>query len=361
MKKAFVFIFAAYILLYILGCSSERSLLRKETIGGDWQVERIEKKLAKIQFNNITTGIVDAHSFEISGNISCRYIETSFEKRTLTYRSIYDDGTYRDWMPITESREKTKQKKYIPDILVISNPYGSDIEVQVDPKGNFVGTIEIYLKYYFKNAPSTKPYYYLYYYSSPSKLVIKMSIPEDYTKPDKLVNSHSVAFPRFSFLKMNDDEVKNYAQTYAKNKLSQISLSFKEQITRRNVSPQITITPVDIPSYENRITKLRRRLESEFDGDEAAIKLGTDSAKDYLKYGLSKVKTDIGQLIHFMAWVGGTYRIETVHGEYNYFKDFISPSTSKPLNKTVLLVEKGEKIRVQDVREGEGGSMVDSD
>ena len=86
-----------------------------------------------------------------------------------------------------------------------------------------------------------------------------------------------------------------------------------------------------------------------------------DSAKDYLNYGLSKVRTDISQSIHFMAWVGAKYRIEAVHGEYNYFRDFVSPSSSEPLNKTVLLVEKGEKIRMQGVREGEGGSMVDSD
>ncbi len=360
MKKAFVFIFAANVLLYIVGCNSEPSLLRKEIIG-DWQVERIEKKLENIQFNNITTGVVDAHSFKISGNISCRYIETSFETRTSNYRSIYDDGTYRDWKPTIESREETKKKKYIPDKLDISNPYGSDIELPVDPEGNFVGTIGTDPKYYFLNAPSTKPYYSLYNYTSPSNLVVRMSIPDDYIKPDKFVNSHSLEYPQIFFMQINVDEVKNYAQNYVKNKLSQISLSFKEQITRRNVSPQITITPIDIPSYENCITELRGRFGNEFAGDDDVIKIAMDSAKDYLNYGLSKVRTDISQSIHFMAWVGGTYRIETVHGEYNYFSGLITPSSSGPLSKTVLLVEKGEKIRTQEVREGEGGSMVDSD
>ena len=186
-------------------------------------------------------------------------------------------------------------------------------------------------------------------------------MPDDYKKADKFINNYSVELPKFYFSKMDIDKAKSYAQTYAKTKLCQISLSFKEQVTRRNVSPQITITPIGIPSYENCVTDLRENLQSEFAGDEDLTKLGMDSAKVIFNAALPKAKTDISQSIHFVAWVGARYEIETVHGEYNYFRDFVSPVSSEPLGKTILLVEKGEKIRVQEVREGEGGTMVDSD
>lgn len=219
MKKAFVFILVANVLLYIVGCNNERSLVKKKKVVGDWQVERIEKKLENIQFNNLTTSIVDAHSFEISGNVSYPYIESYSKKRICNLRSIYDDGTYRDWRPTIESREETRQKKHIPDTLEISNPYGSDIELPVDSEGNFIVKMGIDPKYYFKNVPSTKPYYSLYIYNSPSNLMLRTSVPDNFTKPDKIVNSHSVEYPQFSFMQIKVEEVKKLCTKLCKKQI----------------------------------------------------------------------------------------------------------------------------------------------
>ena len=68
-----------------------------------------------------------------------------------------------------------------------------------------------------------------------------------------------------------------------------------------------------------------------------------------------QVKREDAQVISFAARVGGKYRVEMVHGEYLYFTDFIEPKSVAPMSSTILLIEAGEKVRVQKIRESEGG------
>ena len=74
-----------------------------------------------------------------------------------------------------------------------------------------------------------------------------------------------------------------------------------------------------------------------------------------------KTKTDNAQSISFNGLLNHQYKIETVHGEYYYFRGFIKTSSNQPMNKSVLLIEKGSKVRVQNIKEGEGGILVNSD
>ena len=64
--------------------------------------------------------------------------------------------------------------------------------------------------------------------------------------------------------------------------------------------------------------------------------------------------------VDFRAPLNSDYRVQSYHGEYFYFSGMVSADEWPRTSKTVLLVEKGAKIRVEDVKEGEGGEIVDN-
>ena len=346
------------VLLVISGCTGthgpfNRYVRYENRNYGSWhKSDRITRNNGEIEISNLSVMVVGTHKARITGTISCWYTETGYEERAFERYYIYTNRTESQGWKVETRKIHPRKREHHPKVINLCNPYGHGIQMEISPEGKFSGCFELDSKYYFKNLPPRKPYYGRYHKANPKKLRLSVDRPKDYPNFGK----HYEPLPKFNFILREDDKAKDYA----KNMLCRVSLLFKEQVTRREVSPRVTITPLNVPSYKDRVSKFKSRLEREFAGDEELVSLGMKSGKHYLDDPLSETKTDASQAISFQASVGSKYKIETVHGEFNYFRGFITPSSSEPIDKIVLLVEKGEKIRMQEVREGEGGSMVDS-
>jgi len=152
------------------------------------------------------------------------------------------------------------------------------------------------------------------------------------------------------------DKAKSFAVKWVEDRICVVEITTKEQITRRIVSPEITVTPINTKKQLH--GAVARALNAEFEGDKELLNAGMDAIKDRLQRPLVKRRKEVAQSLSFCAWAGHKYKIETVHGEYYYFNGFITPNANS-IKKTILLVEKGDKIRIQGVREGEGGVIVD--
>ena len=100
-------------------------------------------------------------------------------------------------------------------------------------------------------------------------------------------------------------------------------------------------------------------MSEEFNGNEKLIETAFDNIYGVIFKGSKK--TSITDHMSFNAWVGGKYKIEATHGKYYYFSTILEPNSNEKINKEVLLIEKGNKVRLEKTNEGEVGSMIDSD
>ena len=89
------------------------------------------------------------------------------------------------------------------------------------------------------------------------------------------------------------------------------------------------------------------------------MQLSFKIAKSYLRYNPNSDArvTSSGQSLSFIAFEGARYSVETIDPAYNYTKhSFVADKNAS--NKTVLLVEIGQKIRLDNTPEGKG-SLID--
>jgi hypothetical protein len=63
--------------------------------------------------------------------------------------------------------------------------------------------------------------------------------------------------------------------------------------------------------------------------------------------------------VRWLAVVGTKYHVETVIGTHYYYSEFFTPGNCDAISKTLLLVDTGSKVRVEEAKDGEGGAMVD--
>ncbi len=241
-----------------------------------------------------------------------------------------------------------KTRPWMPTELRITNPVGDDTTATVSPDGKFSAAIRLDDKYFYGSVPRSEipsRYFFPYHYRSPKSLSLR---PKN---PPKGVYFSSVSAPlKVSWVDVDWDKV----ERYVKGKTTYITLNVKDKVTHLPVSPTITVTGDNVASR----VAVQNILASEFCDREVA----RESMKwlsDYLEQ--SEAKDRHGKSISFRALVGATYKIETVHGQYYYFRNFLRPTEVPEVNKTILLIEKGSKIRVEDVKEGEGGVLVDGD
>ena len=151
--------------------------------------------------------------------------------------------------------------------------------------------------------------------------------------------------------------------------LPDISISAKSQKTALVIgngaySSSPLRNPVnDATDITSMLKKLGFKVLLKTDANQRAMKVIQSYVRGHYWdiYWGGKTKTDNSQSISFNGLLNHQYKIETVHGEYYYFKGFIKPSSKQPMNKSVLVIEKGSKVRVQNIKEGEGGILVNSD
>ena len=330
------------------------------------KVRKIEtKKITDAAFKtkNLSFKIVDSKTIVISGEI----IDPTLTFTTITkeeqFRALGAWGTRNKWSPTGRRFPKYEEKERWPLSLLrihyMSNR-ASATKAVVDSNGNFEATIKANDFNYFVR-PKRRKYYKLY---SKEKMIEVGATHKAYDKWHS--EWANIGTAKIYFFKEDVEKMKEFGRNLVRGNfsISPVNIEFREQITRREISPEIIMTPVDAPTKKNHINSFFPLLRKEFDGNSRFIEFGMKGVKSqFNRYRnvawANERRKEIAQSIMFNGIVGYKYKIETIHGEYYYFKGFLSPNSSSPIKKTILLVEKGDKIRVQEVREGEGGSMID--
>ena len=282
------------------------------------------------------------HSARVYGKIvsATRYVSVEQERE-----KIYTDGSGQ----VRETKFVRRKVSYVPEIVTLDNPFGPNLTMPVSEDGSFKGVLQIRNDFFFVK-PDKKAYRII---EKRSGLVTGVWDSDD---SDGIVRSENYPFPDVFVVGPDYDAVYKYALSL----VCDVKLEMKDKVTRRDVTPEITITAVSAPTVKGIMDMFLKEFGSDGLGDELS-----DEALSFLvKRGFllkgQRMRED-AQTISFVGYIGGEYCVETVHGEYYYFKGSIKPKTTEAISNTVLLVETGSKVRTRQVKESEGGSMVGSD
>lgn len=279
-----------------------------------------------------------AHTAKVSGKVvgAMRYVSVEQERE-----KIYTDGSGQ----VRETKFVRRKVSYVPKSVTVKNPFGPSPVLKVGEGGLFEGVLQSNNDVFFVK-PDDKEYRIVKSLSGSSVYV--------YDSDDKgYVRSDDYPLPDVFVVQLDYDA----AHRYANGLVCDVTLDMKDKVTRRDVTPDVTITAVVAPTAK----EIDNKFLKEFGQDDLGSELSKETLVYLVKRGFllkgQRMRED-AQSIGFTAYVGGEYRVETIHGEYYYFKGYIKPKSTAPISNTVLLVETGKKVRNQEVKESEGGSMV---
>jgi len=281
------------------------------------------------------------HTALVSGKIATatKYISCEQERE-----KIYTDGSGK----VRETKFIRKKISYIPRTITLDNPFGPNLTLLVTKDSSFKGTLQTKSEIFFVR-PDKKPYRII---QEKSGFTTKVW---DSDKTGGTVKSENYPLPD-AFTILPDYAA---AYEYALAFTCEVQLDVKEKVSRKRITPEITITPITVPTAR----EFKNTLLREFGNNKLGNILADETLSSLIKKGFltkgKRINKD-AQIISFVAYVSGEYQVETVHGEYYYFKGSIRPTTTSPISNTVLLIETGNKIRTQQVKESEGGSIISS-
>jgi len=344
---------------------------------------------AVFDMNNPQVQVIDSRTIRVSGKITNPILIVQSSDAEYEFRAIGAWGTNNTWCPTARSSPLRTEKIPWP-LKSIRIPaenhfrpsdelYEVNSVADIDPNGFFETTIKTKSTYFIK--PDVENYHRINFDNR--KLIADadytMSMPREsysYSESDNVDYAQNQAhvnkkctfnfndrFPVY-LVDYDVDKVKQYAQKLLKKKHCWVTLEFKDQATRTNVTPQIIIKPIDSPTEDEFSTSLKADFEKEFNNDANLVNIALQECKKTHYAGViwaGKTSTDTAQSLEFFALVGHKYKIETIHEKYFYFSGYITPASSASLKKTILLIEKGDKVRIEEIREGKSGNIIDSD
>lgn len=272
---------------------------------------------------------------------------SSFDRNKTKYHErnkVVSDGIEK------VTRNDTTVKKHLgPSNVVIENPFGPNAVAKVGADGSFSADLTLDEDYYLdtpskRNCPKAKSRYFkLLHYKQPKKIEI---LPESPPKKARF-KSCQIDLPVHWF-KADMDLIGDYVQdirTYQR-------LEVFDSVSRVPITASIVVTGLNVPSLE----EVKKSFADEFGDEETAAEAMKLLSKNYLKQGEQEKRH--AQSLSFQALVGGSYKIETTHGKYYYFSGVLDVTKTGKAKK-ILLIEKGGKVRQENVKEGEGGIMID--
>lgn len=317
---------------------------------------------------------LDEHTIEVSGRVQpvgykCevgqRYSET---KRVMTRRAEgrwvqVDFGQRWEVTPArygssttwTKRNDRIVERTWTPRTLQVQNPFGSDTTIAVQADGSFSAKVQLSDRYYTAPVPASRlpsKYFGSFKYGEDKRLGIAAVNP-----PDNL-NLRAWGLPyTVRFVKPREEMVNGYVERM----LTTVHLAVKDKVSHLPVSPEITVTCSQGASREDVIGRLSREF-----GDDDLAKSVAERIDDKYFFGKPGSKEEgprqastSGQSMSFCGIVGADYVIETVHGDYYYFRGVLEPDRAPVVRKNVLLIEKGAKVRLEEVKEGQGGVLTD--
>lgn len=307
--------------------------------------------------------IINSKKVEVKGIIANSFM--TFEKRSYVqgYNSYSGGKPYWRVIQGSDSRPIKKfQRPWRPSKIQLQFD-GKVFDASVSTDGSFKAVVSTDKGAYF-----TKPKLKKYRYLKEETIPIKVTANGTYEgrKRKRLIDAANIKIYTVYY---DIERAKEFAKAMVNNKDQKvpITLQIKDQVTRRNISPEITITPINVPTRREFIDSFKPKLQKEFEHNSKLTNSGMKVIESYIKshyWNIAwgrKTITDSAQSISFNGLLNHQYRVETIHGEYYYFKNIITAKFQRPMNKTILLIEKGSKVRLQNIKEGEGGTLIDSD
>lgn len=129
--------------------------------------------------------------------------------------------------------------------------------------------------------------------------------------------------------------------------ISHVQIEIYDRDSRVAVSPEIIISPIDVPGLEDIVSKWRYEYD-----DYIAQK-----AKKHYEALLKKQRARLWRgaktirptsAITFWGYRGSRYKVETKHKDYYYFSTVLEILDAPETKRTFLLVKIGSKIRIDD-------------
>ncbi len=285
---------------------------------------------------------------KIKGNAICSYDLTEWEKWTeiweFTDYHVYGIIAKREVEREEAGPIKTKHIEDTPSLLEVYinglNYPGKLAMVNAD------GSFETVITHPKLKKPKSWRYYNLWY----NQLDVRAKVSREDTKiPEKTYlystgNSVKIGEVKVNYEHKPDKEaIREFVDSEINSNIFLTVINSKDQITHLPVSSKIEIECVNSPDI---FYELKREFQDE---------MLYNIAKEYVKKCLTEgEKYEIeGQTISFNTIQNAQYMIQTFNPNYHYFRAIFTADKSSK-EKTILLVEKGEKVRIDTTKEGEG-------
>ncbi|HLF53844.1 MAG TPA: hypothetical protein VI544_01575 [Candidatus Nanoarchaeia archaeon] len=280
----------------------------------------------------------------LGGRARCKYNIRSYDEWTerTKYESYHDMANKSSgvWEKKMTEEIKVQGEEFIPSHLSINlTDSGKNIRIPLNSDGSFEKEILVDsfkrlagLKYY---DVLTKPYDLLISEADSSE-----NKPEGSTFEPQVIG-HVDQF----YYSVNKLRIKEFIDNNVNSKVFEITINARDSNTRVPVGVQsIVVERESLP-------KIAETIEREFGNDSNLVEI----ARAYVRYDLDKNAriTGSGQSLTFSAFEDVKYSVETIDPAHHYTKSsFVAKKGSD--KKSILLVEVGQKLRIDETKEGKG-------
>jgi len=292
-------------------------------------------------------------SVYFSGLAKCEYKIRTYQEWTDRvaydyYRGVFAGGKTSGIREEMKSKEVgIKKFEYVPSHVSINirDESGGNIKAIVDNGGNFSSQFNILN---FTKKPNKKYYDVL---TEPYDLMVSEADSSGRKPAGASFEPVKIGKAKKFYYAVNISDVENYVNDNVNSKVFTITINSKDFNTRAPVGLEQIVVKCESSSPIEKI------LKKEFGGDEELLK----AARASVEFNPEENKKTIGsgQSLAFTAFEGMKYSVETTDSNYHYTKSsFVAKKDSD--TKSVLLVEVGKKVRIDDSEEGKG-SLIDDD
>lgn len=309
-----------------------------------WQTEG--RDYSRPQFSISSTFVPNGTKLEIRGRVQQSDCLVAVRETRDVPEQRYS-ATHGAWLQEWRSEQRTLQpqrQQWTATSVRITNPYGNDSTARVAEDGSFVATLDSGGSVFFTRPQPTK-----YMQATPTRGRAASVVPNGL--PSSLSASAELALP--DVYQITADRKK--AEEFVRGHIADFVIVCYDQNSRTPIMPRVQVTSTDGITEDG----LRDLLVKEFGGNEELVRTGVDVARGLLFKG--EKKTSITQDMNFRVWAGSSLKVSATHPEYYFFEANVGADKPGKIRKNILLIEKGKKVRVDNVNEGQGGTIVDQE
>lgn len=334
--------------IFLLGCQTIKAPAPTQ-----WEVKTTRTGYGRFEAENLQLRVLDEKTAAISGKI----IYCDYEEETTRSRINYRVSTnYPFFIPVSELRSwkenESLGKKWITYNLKeiqVYLPYGlgSGSRVGVLYDGQFNAKVYLSDKYYFKKPMNYNKYYSIKELNDNDWVYIEPLKGPDYSHYTDFTKH--INLPILYYLELDSSLTRNYWKTM----FQEVTIDIRDKSTRVPIFAQIQVTGINVPTKEEFLQIFTKEYN-----DIAIAKNELIRIPNYIQQGQTN-STD-GYSIKFIAPIGSKYKIETINSQYYYFSGIIDINKDTSNNKTVLVIDKGKKIIIENSSKENQGEIIET-